>query len=190
MTGPWWYAWGGLNQRLFLDINHAGSGWLWDHLAAWGTLAGDHLYYPLWAALALALAHKRPNLLGQRAVLCFLVAYLFDWLLVASIKPWLNFPRPPLALGMGAVHVIGRPELFHSFPSGHSAFAFTAMASLLPGSHWALRGLLVVYAFWVAWSRMAVGAHFPADVLGGALIGMFSAWLASQVLDWTGYGRR
>jgi undecaprenyl-diphosphatase len=190
MTTHWWYDWGGLNQHLFLWINHAGSGWTWDHLAAWGAVAGDYFYYPLWAALALALALKRPNLLSTRAVLCLLVAYVVDALLVGSLKPWLSMPRPLLVLGPAAVHVIGPPKLFHSFPSGHTAFAFTVMASLLPGAHWVLRALLVVFALWVGWSRIAVGAHFPADVLGGALIGLLSAWLSSQALNLAGYARR
>ena len=190
MNSAWWYAWGGLNHSLFLLINHAGAGGLRDTLAAWGTTAGDHLYFPVWAALALALALKRPNLLAPRAVLGFFVAYLINWMPVVILKHALDFPRPPLALGLQAVHVVGRTEYYHSFPSGHVAFAFAAMASLLPGSHWALRALLVVFAAWVAWSRIAVGAHFPADVLGGAFIGLFSAWLATRVLALAGYARR
>ncbi len=190
MTTHWWYDWGGLNQHLFLWINHAGSGWTWDHLAAWGAVAGDYFYYPLWAALALALALKRPNLLSTRAVLCLLVAYVVDGLLVGSLKPWLSMPRPLMVLGPAAVHVIGPPKLLHSFPSGHTAFAFTVMASLLPGAHWVLRAMLVAFALWVGWSRIAVGAHFPADVLGGALIGLLSAWLSSQALNLAGYARR
>ena len=190
MNSAWWYSWGGLNRSLFLVINHAGSGGLRDSLAAWGTVAGDHLYFPVWAALALALSMKRPNLLAPRAVLGFFVAYLIDWLPVVALKHALDFPRPPLALGLQAVHVVGRPEYYHSFPSGHAAFAFAAAASLLPGAHWALRALLVAFALWVAWARIAVGAHFPADVLGGALIGWFSAWLSARVLALAGYARR
>ena len=189
MSGPWWYAWGGLNHALFLAINHAGGGWLWDHLALWGTAAGDHQLAPIYTAVLLALALKRPNWLAVQAVLVFLVAYLIDWALVAGIKPWLDFPRPPRALGEAAVHILGRAEYAHSFPSGHTAFAFVLMASLLPGAHWVLKVVLVVFALWVGWSRMAVGEHFPADVLGGALLGLLPAWLAAQALRLLGYAR-
>ncbi len=190
MSGPWWYDWGGWNARLFLLINHAGSGWAWDHLAAWGSVAGDHRGYPVWAAACLALALRRPGALSQRAVLSMLVAYLIDWALVGSIKPWLDFPRPLAALGRAMVHGIGPAEWFHSFPSGHAAFACVVAASLYRGAHPLLRVLLVVFALWVAWARIAVGAHFPADVLGGALLGCFSAWLASRLLVLSGYGAR
>lgn len=190
MNAPWWYSWGGLNDRLFLAINHAGSGWAWDHLARWATIAADHGVYPIWTAALLALAIKRPTALTQRAVLNFTVAYLLDWAIVGPIKVWLNFPRPPLALGLSAVHVIGAPQFQHSFPSGHTAFAFTLLASLLPGAHWVLRSLLLIFALWVAWARIAMGAHFPADVLGGALAGLLASWLATRLLGLAGYSQR
>jgi signal peptidase II len=38
--------------------------------------------------------------------------------------------------------------------------------------------LLVAWLAWVAWSRIAVGAHFPADVIAGFLIGWLAAWIA------------
>ena len=190
MSAPWWYGWDGLNTRLFLLVNHAGSGWTWDHLAAWAGVAADHLYYPLWAAASLALAIKRPTLLSQRAVLTLQVAYLFEWVLVGSIKTWLDFARPLRVLGAASVHVIGRPEWFHSFPSGHVAFACAVAASLYAGAHGAVRLLLMVFALWVAWARVAAGAHFPADVVGGALVGLLSSWLASRLLALAGYGAR
>jgi undecaprenyl-diphosphatase len=189
MNTSWWYDWGGLNRSLFLQINHAGSGWVWDHLALLGTALGDHMLYPLYAALALALALKRPNLLSSQAVLAFLAAYLVDWVLIAALKPLLDFPRPARVLGDAAVHILGQPEYAHSFPSGHTAFAVLLAASLLPGAHWALKVLLLLFALWVAWARIAVGAHFPADVLGGALIGGISAWIATRGLGLAGYGR-
>lgn len=192
MHPGWWYAWGGRNAAAFLWVNHLGSGWVWDHLALAGTAAGDHALYPVYAALALAVALKRPNALSSRAVLVFLCGYLLEWAAIASLKPWLDFPRPLEVLGPGSVHVLGAPELWHSFPSGHTAFAFLMLGSLAPGANWPLRIALGVFAVWVAWARMAVGAHFPADVLGSALIGLASAWLASRALALAGYapGRR
>ncbi len=63
-----------------------------------------------------------------------------------------------------------------SFPSGHSQTVFAVATALV-----VLLGLRFVPAFGVAllvgYSRIYVGAHFPADVLGGALVGALGSWL-------------
>jgi len=61
-----------------------------------------------------------------------------------------------------------------SFPSGHTmeAFAMAAALSLLFSK---LRIVIPVYlwAMLVAYSRMALGVHYPSDVVAGILIGTF-----------------
>jgi membrane-associated phospholipid phosphatase len=66
-----------------------------------------------------------------------------------------------------------------SFPSGHTATAF-ALAVLL--SLWYPRGTAVWLALagGVAWSRVALGSHFPSDVLAGAALGSAAVLLLSH----------
>ncbi|WP_322628583.1 phosphatase PAP2 family protein [Halothiobacillus sp.] len=176
-----WYDWGGWNQSLFLWINHLsfpGS----DALAQAGTFVGDHQWYPVYIALALTLAYTRSQWLAPERVMVLVWGYLLSWAVIANLKLVLDFPRPLAVLGESAVHVVGRPEFAHSFPSGHAAFVFLLLGSLAPGASSPLRWGLVVLAFWVIWSRMAVGAHFPADVLGGALIGLGCAGVVHLIL--------
>jgi membrane-associated phospholipid phosphatase len=99
----------------------------------------------------------------------FSFAYLFDGLLLGVLKPFLDFPRPPLALPPGTVHIVGVPEYHHSLPSGHSSFAMVVMASLWPilNRRWRVAGAFFV--LWVGISRMSLGAHFPPDVMAGFL---------------------
>jgi len=63
---------------------------------------------------------------------------------------------------------------FASFPSGHAAtvFAFAAVVALLVPR---LRWPAFACAFWLALSRVAVGAHYPSDALAG---GVFALWFA------------
>lgn len=175
-----WYDWGGLNHEIFLAINHMtwpGS----DALALAGTFVGDHHWYPVYIALAYTIATIRPGWINPTRVGVLLWGYLLSWWLIATLKPLMDFPRPLSVLGESAVHVLGKPEFFHSFPSGHTAFAFLLFVSLAPGSARPIQVLLSVFALWVLWSRLAVGAHFPVDVLGGAMVGVISAVFVSKI---------
>jgi lipid-A-disaccharide synthase len=100
-------------------------------------------------------------------------------------------PRlPALAYCSGALHLIGPRLARHSYPSGHAAAAFGA-ATALTYAYRRWFWLFFLPAAAVAVSRVYVGAHFPLDVVIGALIGVVNAW---ALLDWlrpyTGIGLR
>ncbi|MFI2353007.1 phosphatase PAP2 family protein, partial [Streptomyces sp. NPDC019443] len=81
--------------------------------------------------------------------------------------------RPPEQLVPHDVE--DRPDT-SSFPSGHTAAAlgFTAaVASSSPG--WGAAAAVPTAI--VAVERVHSGAHYPSDVVGGAAIGLASAWL-------------
>jgi membrane-associated phospholipid phosphatase len=92
--------------------------------------------------------------------------------LVRILKITVGHGRP--GAGLGADHWIG-PTLnaaFHSFPSGHTADLFTSaifVAMLCP--YWWLRLLSFGCAITVALTRIALTAHYPTDLLAGALVG-------------------
>jgi len=176
MLKAMFYDWGGLNIWLFHLVNdlHAPA---WDQLMLLGTQLGDHNRFSLYLALAglaaVACVRRAPDPERVRAWLLvmavFAIAYLLDGWLLGWLKPWLDFPRPPLALTPGSVHVVGAIELHHSLPSGHSSFAMLCAASLWPILRRPGRVAAVCMVIWVGMSRIALGAHFPADVLAGFL---------------------
>ena len=43
---------------------------------------------------------------------------------------------------------------------------------------------MIFYALAVALSRVYVGVHYPGDVLGGQMIGVFSATVVYLVVTW------
>lgn len=96
------------------------------------------------------------------------------WLVVEAIKMITDRSRPFLVLE--GTRIIGPRESGRSFPSGHTSQIFL-MAMLLRYQFrldgWQVIALYAV-AVLVGFTRIYVGAHYPRDVLGGAVLG--SVW--------------
>lgn len=117
------------------------------------------------------------------------VAFVACLILVAAsthlAKVVLAVPRPQAVLDEHHLPPIGEPiRGGGSFPSGHAASAL-AVAIILSRAGGPLALRIVVYgvALAVSWSRVAVAAHWPADVLAGAAIGIASGLVGWRWLD-------
>jgi membrane-associated phospholipid phosphatase len=189
------YDWGGANVWLFHAINDIRFAWL-DKVMLLGTSLGDHSLFPFYLVLLTLYALVVVNVPAQDPGQCkelvmrwmaviavFSLAYLLDGLLLGVLKPLLDFPRPPLALPPGTVHIVGIPEFHHSLPSGHSSFAMLVTASLWPvlNRRWRVAG--AVFVTWVGVSRVSLGAHFPADVAAGFLSSLIVVLLAHAAIQ-------
>jgi membrane-associated phospholipid phosphatase len=122
-------------------------------------------------------------LINGRWLLGFIAAIPFGGLASVALKRLFAAPRPFDVLDPSSFHVLGETLHGHSFPSGHSITAFAAAgvayACLVSkeekrASHFGILLLVVALATLVGFSRIAVGAHWPIDVMAGACIG----WLA------------
>jgi membrane-associated phospholipid phosphatase len=161
------------NLPLFLELNVWGAR-LPDAFWASTTHTGDILAA---ATLLIPLARRYPQIIWAVLVAApFAVAYVY------GVKPWFDIPRPPAVLASDTFNLIGTARYDRAFPSGHSATAFTVagVCILYVRAAW-LRTVLFVLATLIAISRVMVGAHWPLDVIFGALGGWGAACLGAYL---------
>ena len=131
--------------------------------------------------LTLLFARRRPEIFWAMLVSAILAA-----LYSRSLKDLVDALRPPAVLPADMLEVIGPVLRSHSFPSGHTTSVFVFAGVLFAFAHKASeRVALIAFALLVGLSRVALGVHWPQDVLAGAFGGLVAAalgtWLA---LDW------
>jgi undecaprenyl-diphosphatase len=100
-------------------------------------------------------------------------------LLVAQVVSHLADRPRPFVAHPGALHIFAAHAADSGFPSDHATAAFAiATAVLLRNRRWGM-GVMVL-AVVLAAGRVAMGVHYPTDVLGGAALGSACAlvlWL-------------
>jgi membrane-associated phospholipid phosphatase len=87
-----------------------------------------------------------------------------------GFKRFFALPRPAAVIDPEHLHVIGQTLRHNAFPSGHSVTAFALASLLVFASRTPLKTALwtLPCAALIAASRIAVGAHWPADLAAGA----------------------
>lgn len=146
---PW------LNDFFTFITKLGNAGWIW-------ILAGIVL-----------LACKKHRREGIAVLLALLIGFIITNLLLKNIVARL---RPYTVLN--ELEILIKAPSDYSFPSGHTCSSVAAALTMLKLSDRRLGIAACVLAVLIAFSRMYVGVHYPTDVLAGALIGAFSAWLS------------
>lgn len=166
----WVYDWGGLNTQLMLWINRSVTAdWIGPARAL--TTMGSYWGAPLMALMLVGWrAYKRSDA-ATVAPFRFAVGVVTAMLLAWAAKFAFALPRPSSLLPTELIWVLGEPDSLYSLPSGHAVYTAVVVACLWPLGAWPFRLLLLTLAAAVGWSRVALGAHFPADVVAGFLLG-------------------
>ena len=109
-----------------------------------------------------------------------LMNFLISTLLTQFAKNFIfTTAMRPMASGLDAtqIHTVPGVEIhtFNSFPSGHTATAFTLfiLTTYLFPNKYAL-SIGIVYAIVCAYSRIYLAQHFPLDLAGGIFVALLT----------------
>lgn len=162
-----------LHHSLFLALNPAplpGGGA--PALVALARFASTLLPELLLGLLLAALLLGPRMRVSRQRILIVLAAMLLAWLAARALQSLWPQPRP-FMLG------VGTPWLPHaasaSFPSMHACVAAAWATALALWRKPPLSAVASALALLIGWSRVALGLHFPADVLAGAVLGASAA---------------
>lgn len=194
------YDWFGLNAWLFTLVNGA-HGRTYDNLMLQVMEIGEHEHMIYWVfAIAVFLFGRlgvrhmqgkplQPGDIRREIALIILLimGYMFYALIVGVAKTVFAMPRPFMIFDAtnGGMHFAGpvpeEADWYAAFPSGHAATMGFLTAALWhrlikPWMRYAAIALVAL----ICWARVAVGMHFPADVMYGVLIGVFAAWVVKR----------
>ncbi len=144
-------------------------------------LSGNAFFAPVLILLAIWVLWKG-GIRGRVMVLMLaLIVPLGDGLVVNPLKHAIGRVRPSDA--MQETQVVGSKGDGRSMPSAHVAnwFAATLIAAVYYRRTWKF---MVPLGCAVAFSRLYVGAHYPADVLVGAIVGAGYACAGVVLFTW------
>lgn len=168
---PLWLA------RLFDEVSDFGkSGWI---------------LVPTGVALLAIAALASPALPRIARLVLMAVSVRIGFIFLAVGLPGLAVTVVKRLIGRARPLIGGSDDPFHylpfgwsvqhaSLPSGHATTAFAAAVAI--GAIWPrARAVMWTYAVLVAVSRVVLTAHYPSDVIAGAIVGIVGALL---VRDW------
>ncbi|MCW5908551.1 MAG: phosphatase PAP2 family protein [Chitinophagales bacterium] len=138
-------------------------------------------WLPLYLLLAFIFYKRYGNKILLIGAFAALTVLLTDQLSSSLIKPLVHRLRPCNNFEVNARLLLDYCGAGYSFVSSHAANHFGIAMFLIPFlKHKKLAAaLLFTWAFAIAFSQVYVGVHFPADVAGGAALGIFIGGLTA-----------
>lgn len=163
-----------MNHLIFQQINNLALKNLYlDEVAIF---CAQYLGYILIAVLFLFLLKKFKNY--YKIAVEVLASVILSRLVIVEIIRWFWPQSRPFVVNQVNLLLHHAPSA--SFPSGHAAFFF-ALSALICFYNKKTGIILLSVSFLIGISRVFCGLHWPADILGGALVGILSALIIKKI---------
>lgn len=129
-------------------------------------------WYPLWVVLTVGLLWKGGKKGRWVVLIAILSVALADQMVNQIFKPLFQRVRPCNIVD--GVHLLVKKTSSYSLPSSHAA-NFFAVATVFTYFYRKYQLVFWFIAGLVSYSRVAVGVHYPFDILVGAILGILFA---------------
>lgn len=132
----------------------------------------------VWILLAISLLFvKKYRKIGFLVLLSLLLANILGELILKNIVQ-----RPRAFLQYPGIEILIKAPTSYSFPSGHTASSFAA-ATILSMYFKKYGWMSYILSSLIAFSRLYLFVHYPTDIIGGILLGIFSAFIVSIFIE-------
>lgn len=162
-----------LDHYIFQLINGFAFRWVW--LDMLGIFFAKYCVYLMVITLLLFLLRFKNN--WKMVLMALTSGFVARFLVTGSIRLLKPRVRP---FNINDINLLIDRVNQQSFPSGHASFTFgLATVVYLYNKKWGI--VFFVSAFLISLARVFAGVHWPADILAGAVVGIFSGWLVSKI---------
>lgn len=174
-----------LDQSLMISIHKVCPNALFDFIMPW--FRNPFFWIPVYVFL-LYFSVKKFGRNGLLWCLAFIAVFgIADFTAASILKPYFGRLRPcndPAIKDF--LHVIVKCGSGKSFPSAHSSNHFGLslfiIFTLAKFYKW-MKVPAIIWALLVVIAQVYVGVHYPGDILGGLIVGLFSATVVSTLFN-------
>jgi undecaprenyl-diphosphatase len=174
-----------INVDLFYFINHNLQNPICDLILPLITHLGGFVWLLIILVVLIIYAKLKNKETLKKVAIIALCALLFADLITYAVKLIVQEPRPYLTLDN--VRLLVYEDDVFAFPSGHSTSTVAVITifvlkirELVKKHYNVAKILLILFAIVIMFSRIYCGAHYPFDVLAGAIIGLVGALVVNR----------